>query len=170
MVDTESLLNFFGSPAGDKSLIDYMSKNNISLSSELSLNDDEYRAYIERPDDGFCLIFTDETYFLGKGNQEIGSGEIFFSGVFFYAEGKDGYSQYKKNLPYNISFNDTREDVVRNLGEQSWQRLAKDGKRIIADRWDNLPNVPYQLHITYDKDSGRVRIVSASMPDKPIID
>lgn len=128
-----------------------MAKNNISPNSELALGDDQYRAYIERSSEGFCLVFTDEAVFQGKGDQAIGVGELFYTWIFFHAEGKDGYSEYKGELPGGISFSDTREDVLKKMGTPSWQRMSKDGQRIITDRWE-LPN--YRLHVTYSKKTG----------------
>jgi hypothetical protein len=168
MYETKSLLSLFGYPVSDKKLLEFMSANKISINDELSLGDDEYRGYIERPDDGFSLVFTDEAYFLGRGNFPIGKGELFYSGMFFYSEGKDDYKEYKSDLPFSLSFNDTRTDVLNKLGEQSWQRLATDGRRVISDRWDSLPNVPYRLHVTYDNNTGKISIVSASIPDQPL--
>lgn len=168
MLDTKDLLSLLGLPKSDKKLIGFMSKNQIQVDQELFLGSDEYRAYIERPLLGFCSIFTDESYFFGVGDMVIGEGNLYFSGVFFYSEGKDNYNQYKSDLPFGLSFNDTRQDVLMKLGQQSWQRLAKDGKRVISDRWDDLPDVPYRLHVTYDGQSGKISILSASIPDKPL--
>jgi len=165
-MDTKLLLEFFGCSASNKELEQYMSELSISLADELSLSDGQYRAYIERPKDGYCLIFTDEAYFLGKPNHQIGAGELFYAGIFFHSEGKDGYSQYQGSLPFGLLFSDTRADVINKLGEQSWQRLARDDDRVISDRWDALESVSFRLHVTYDKDSGKISVVSASVPDE----
>ena len=98
----------------------------------------------------------------------VGVGKLFFSTVFFYSEGKDGYSKYQSDLPFNLSFDDDREVVLSKLGEPSWQRLAIDKERVISDRWDNLFSVPYRLHVTYSKDDRKISIVSVTIPDKPI--
>lgn len=168
MIDTQSLLSFLSLPQFDINLNNYLANNQIQLDQELALGVDEYRAYIERPLNGFCLVFTDESYFFGYDNAAIGSGNLYFSGAFFYSEGKDNYTEYDKDLPFGLSFKDVRQDVLAKLGQQSWQRLAKDGKRVIADRWDALPNVPYRLHVTYDGQTGKISILSASIPDKPL--
>lgn len=169
MVDSKEILGFLGLEKTNPKLVEYMKKKEINLDSELFFGNDEYRSYIERPELGFCLIFTDEAYFLGNGDIPIGSGDLFYSGIFFYSEGKDDYRQYKSTLPFGLSFDDTRENVVNKLGEQSWQRLARDGNRVISDRWDSLPDIPYRLHVTYDKETGKISIVSATIPDQPLI-
>lgn len=166
MPDTTQLLLFMGLSSVDKNLVDFMAQNQIHLKQELSLGDDEYRAYIELPKDGFSIIFTDASYFLGKGDSVIGKGDLFYSGIFFHSEGRDGYSEYKADLPFGLLFSDTRPDVLKKLGVQSWQRLAKDGVRVISDRWDRLPDVLYRLHVTYDKETGKISIISASIPDQ----
>lgn len=167
MVDTKELLSFLGCPSSDKGLVDYLNAKQIFLTG-LSLEEDDFDAYVENQKLGFCLVFTDEAKFLGLANQPIGQGKLYFSTVFFYSEGKDNYTEYKSDLPFGFSFNDTRQDVLAKLGAPSWQRLAKDGVRVISDRWDNLPDVPYRLHVTYDSQTGKISILSASIPDKPL--
>lgn len=167
MIETKTLLNFLGYASSDSGLVDYLKANHIFLTG-LALDEDDFDAYVEKQEFGFCLLFTDEAKFLGFSNQPIGQGELYFSTVFFYSENKDNYSEYKSDLPFGLSFNDTRQDVLKKLGPQSWQRLAKDGARVISDRWDNLPDVPYRLHVTYDSQTGKISILSASIPDKPL--
>ncbi|ASK56567.1 hypothetical protein CEQ48_18140 [Vibrio tarriae] len=168
MIDTLFLLSLMEKASGDSKLKSGFDILNLSLPKDLALNDDEYRAYVEYPEFGLCIIFTDESYFAGKASLPIGSGKLFYSGLFFHSEGKDGYSEYKGKLPFGLLFTDTRQDVVNKLGQQSWQRLARDKQRVISDRWDDLPDVPYRLHITYNKDTGRISIISVNIPDKPL--
>src|SRR5690606_14543460 len=132
------LLKFLGCTSSNNGVIDFLVSKLIFLTG-LSLEDDDFDAYVEKRELGLCLLFTDEAKFLGLANQPIGQGKLYFSTVFFYSEGKDNYNQYKSDLPFGLSFNDTRQDVLMKLGQQSWQRLAKDGKRVISDRWDDLP-------------------------------
>lgn len=170
---TDELLSYLGLPGSNQKLIEYMGTLGVDLQNEMFLERDEYGsfdgfdAYIERPNEGYCLVFTDEAEFLGKGDQPAGIGELYFSTVFFYSEGKDNYSEYKEELPFGLTFRDTREDVIDKLGDESWQRRAQDGKRVISNRWDKLPNVPYRLHVTYSKETGMISIISATIPDKP---
>jgi len=39
------------------------------------------------------------------------------SAIFLFSELTQDYSQYKGKMPYNLSFNDTRSDVEKKLGE-----------------------------------------------------
>jgi len=176
MVSTQKLLGYLKLASSEQKLLDYMYTLGVDLKKELFLEKDEYGsydgsdAYIERPLGGYCLLFSDEAEFLGKRDQPIGVGKLYFSTVFFYSEGKDEYSQYKGELPFGLSFEDRRENVVHKLGEQSWQRLAQDDERVISDRWDNLLEVAYRLHVSYYKDTGKISIISATIPDRSLID
>ncbi|WED25504.1 hypothetical protein L3V77_10540 [Vibrio sp. DW001] len=162
------LLSFLGKTSLDIKLINFLKLNGIQLDSTLTLEEDDYDAYLEVQDKGLALLFTDEAKFLGLRNEPIGIGNLFFSNIFFYSEGKDGYTEYKDKLPFGLLFTDTRQDVINKLGQQSWERLARDKLRVISDRWDELPDVPYRLHVTYDKNTGRISIISVSIPDKPL--
>ena len=163
---TEKLLDLLGYPATSEELTNYTSQINIHISEELKLESGDFTASIERENDGFALDFTDEAYFLDKGNLPIGKGKLFYSGIFFHSEGKDSYKEYKGILPFSLSFTDTHSDAVNKLGLQSWQRLADDGIRVISDRWDNIPDVKYRIHTTYDKQTGRISIICIYIPNK----
>src|SRR5690554_5731079 len=101
-----NLLDFLGSGSEDDSLVRCFKENSIELKNQLFLEDGLFRTYMEVQITGISLVFTDEAYFLGLPNQPIGQGELYFSGVFFYSEGKDGYTQYQGDLPFNLTFLD----------------------------------------------------------------
>jgi hypothetical protein len=134
----------------------------INLVSEISLPEDEYRTYIERRTDGTSFVFTDEAMFLGLSSQSIGSGPLFFSNIFFYAWGTDGYTEYPYSLPYGIFFSDKQSDLKSKLGVPEWDRTRDDGS-IIAERW-TMAN-KFKLHVTYSK-TGTIKIVSYGIPDR----
>lgn len=162
---TNELLGFLGKPVTDKELIDYFSKNNIDISTEVKLEADDYSTYLERKNDGYSLVFTDEGMFLNKPEQTFGEGALYFSGVFLYAEGKNGYSEYQEYIPYKIKFLDSRDDILKKMGEPSWKRKKKDGT-IAADRWDKLDASSKRVHITYSKETSSPVIISIGIPDK----
>ncbi len=122
----------------------------------------EYRGYIEKPKDGFAVVLTDEAVFLGKGKSTIGGGVPYVSGLFFYAEGKDGYSQYSEELPYGLDFSQDRDSIVAKLGPPSWERKREDGS-VVADRWDYKTR---RLHLTYSRAPLAPVVVSVQVPDK----
>jgi hypothetical protein len=166
MTNTEDLLSYLGLSESDAALISYMNSISISLADELKLEKGRFWAYIERQKQGFSLSFTDEAMFLGIKEQAIGVGGLYFSCVFFYSEGKDDYLQYQGTLPLKLSFQDTRNTLIAKLGHSSWQEIADDGERVISDRWDNLPDTPYRLHISYYKKTGKVSIFAAEIANK----
>jgi len=162
-MDVGKLKLLLGRPVTDGELEEYMSSQAIDVSNELVLKSGDFNAYIERPKLGFSLIFTDESMFLGKEDQPIGKGPLFFVGVFFYSEGKDGYSQYSGDLPGDIKFSDHRGDVVAKMGEPSWQRKRRADGSIAADRWDFSD---YRVHVTYSKANYCPTIISMDVPNQ----
>ncbi len=162
---TDELLALLGRAVSDKELTGCFSKNSINVSKEIKLESGDYSTYLERKNDGYSLVFTDEGMFLNKPKQPFGEGPLYFSGVFFYAEGKNEYSQYKEDIPYKVEFSDTREELLKKLGEPSWQRKRNDGV-IAADRWDNLDASRKRIHITYYKDKPFPSVISIGIPDK----
>ncbi|GLR13039.1 hypothetical protein GCM10007907_18290 [Chitinimonas prasina] len=88
---------------------------------------------------------------------------LYLSGVFLYAEGKDGYSQFKGNLPMGLSFSIDIKDIGKKLGSPSWVRKREDGS-IAAERWDNAAD--YRIHFSYSKSTSRPVLVSLNMADK----
>lgn len=161
----DELLKFLGKPITDKELIEYFSKNDIDIFTEVKLEAGEYSTYLERKNDGYSLVFTDEGMFLNKPEQTFGEGKIYFSGVFLYAEGKNGYSQSQGYIPYTINFLDSRDDILKKMGAPSWTRKKKDGT-IAADRWDNLDAFGKRIHITYSKATPSPVVISIGIPDK----
>lgn len=134
-------------------------KLGIEPREELLLPDGEYDAYVERPASGFSFIFTDEAMFLGKADQAIGTGRLFFTGVFLYAEGVDGYSQYSHELPEGLDFSDRPSSLRRRLGEPECSRWIDGAVR--ADRWLLEGR---KLHVSYS-DKGQIRVVSYFAPN-----
>jgi hypothetical protein len=162
-MDIEKLLECLGEPISSQRLVSILREKGIDLLGELSLPEGEYRAYIERPSEGFSLVFTDEAVFLGKASQVIGKGELYLSGVFLYAEGKDGYTQFSGGLPKGLSFTLDQESVGKKLGISSWDRKREDGS-VAAERWDNVAD--YRIHITYSKSTSKPVLISLNIADK----
>jgi hypothetical protein len=161
------LLKHLGQSITSQKLLNDLLEIGINPSQELILPDGEYRAYIERSNEGLSFVFTDEAIFLGKADQAIGKGDLYFSGVFLYAEGKDGYKQFVGNMPMNLSFENTRDEIVKYLGKPSWNRKRSDGSTV-ADRWDNSVGCDYRIHITYLKSSKKPVLISLNIADKEI--
>ncbi len=162
-METENLLECLGEPISSRRLASALQEESIDLSNGLILPEGEYRAYIERPTEGYSLAFTDEAVFSGIPNQPIGKGALYLSGVFLYTEGKDGYSQFVGKLPMGLSFFMSRKDIQKKLGSSSWDRKHSDAS-IAAERWDNVAD--YRIHITYSRSTSKPALISLSKADK----
>lgn len=163
-MDVEKLLGYFGHSVNDDKLSRVLLEYNIDLIDEFKSATETGRAYLSRQQTGFSLVFTDEALFLNKGEQPFGKGTCYFTGIFLYSEGKDGFSQYCGELPNKLKFSDTRDTFLEKLGSPSWQRKSpKDNTRIVADRWD-LPE--YRVYVTYYKENNLPQIISFGIPDK----
>ncbi|HEY9199450.1 MAG TPA: hypothetical protein VIR60_08790 [Gammaproteobacteria bacterium] len=156
----EGLAALMGLCIGEPALRVGLLREQVDISKCPPLPEGEYRTYLEMPDQGVSLVFTDEAMFLGKGQQAIGSGPLFFSGLFLYSQGKDGYDQFRGQLPEGLEFADSRATVLAKLGEPSWQRKKSDGS-VAAERWERSGK---RLHITYTNDA-RIEIISVQVPD-----
>jgi len=159
---TDELLSLLGRSVKDYELIPFCAANNLDI-NKVELEPEFYRGYLEKKEEGFSLVFTDEREFLNKAGQVLGKGDLYFSGVFFYSDGKEDFSEYGSKLPQNIRFSDTRENLLAKLGEPSWQRKSRKNNVVIADRWDSSENY---IHITYDKESKLPSVIGVHIPDK----
>lgn len=162
----KNLTPFLGLDQYDSKLIDALREWGVDISIELFLLPERYSAYIERPDQGFSVIFTDEAKFKGIGDQALGQGGLFFSGIFLYAQGQDDYDQYQGALPFELSFDLHATDIARQLGKPSWRSQHSSEGWVGGERWDQLAD--YQLHISYHKDTQKPRIITLQIPDDVI--
>ena len=161
MMNAPALSKILGRSVTDQEAKNYFSSLGINLDKQLSLPEGEYRAYIECPSEGISFVFTDEAMFLGLAQKPLGSGPLYFSGMFFYSQGHDGYSQFNSQLPLNVVFSDTPALLQGKLGEHEWERKNEKGQ-LIARRW-SFPDGK-RLHITFTAQQ-TVLIVSYGTPD-----
>ena len=81
---------------------------------------------------------------------------------------ENGYSRYKRSLPYSLAFELRREEVVKLLGNPThergpiWVRVLSHRVFVCWDRWDwsNL-----SLHIAYPEERDRIKKVTLMRPD-----
>ena len=156
MLEINFVKLLLGLPISDHELIEQLSLYGITVDKDVKLNTGEFTAHVERKKGGFSLVFTDVAMFLSKLNQPIGQGPLYFTGVFFYADGKDGYVGYKGELPDDLDFSYSRMDVLNVLGSPSSQRTRDDGS-IIGERWNHSD---YSLSVTYSKIDNKLTLVS----------
>lgn len=156
MLEVNDAKVLFGRPITDLEVIKFLSLCEINLIKDIALNSGEFTAHVEKKKEGYSLSFTDEAMFLNRDNQPIGKGPLYFTGVFFYSDGKDGYVGYKGKLPGDLHFSDSITDVSNKLGSSSFQRTRDDGS-IVGQRWD-YPDC--SLSVTYSKSDHKVTLVS----------
>ncbi|MEJ2046127.1 MAG: hypothetical protein P8X74_19220 [Reinekea sp.] len=161
-MNASDLCKYLGEKVSLPEFKDFLSQNSVELPTELDLPEGEYNAYIERPDEGYSMVFTDEAVFLGNLSSGLADGELFFSGVFLYSEGKDGYKQFEGIMPQGLNFNSLSKDFISSFGKADWVRKRTDGS-VAAERWDNVTD--YRIHITYDKTTGCPSVISLNKPD-----
>ena len=128
------LKRILGRNVRDIEIINAFGQYGINLKKELQLSEGDYRTYLESQLNGICYVFTDEAVFLNNEEQIIGQGALYFSSVFLYAEGKDGYSEYPYDLPFGLDFTDSLNSIYTKLGPPHWDR--KDGQVVVSERWD----------------------------------
>jgi len=161
-MDLKNLLSLAGRKITDKGLIEAMKREDIDISL-IDLAENEFQAYLEIKDRGIALIFSDESWFLGLEDKAIGTGVLFFTGVFVYLQEQDGYSKYLGSLPHRLSFSYNSDDFINQFGNPSWSRSRPNGS-LVSQRWDNVDI--YRIHITYGKESGLVSIIYLGIPEK----
>lgn len=167
MIEVKKIISFLGRDYNDYELVEYLEENNIFLNSELLLIEGTFNSYVERHEDGYCLIFTTEARFLSKEDWYIGRGRMFLIGIFLYSEGRENYSEYKGEIPFGVHFSQERDNILKKMGEPNWQRLSLDEKQVKADRW----HIDfYRMHITYSRETQKPVVISISIsipiPDK----
>lgn len=160
-MNSEEILKFLGLRSDDVRLISFLASQGVDEQPVLEVGD--FNTYIERQDEGYSLVYTDEAKFLGMMDTPLGSSPLIFTGVFFYSDGYEGYAAFTSDLPQGLSFSDNRDTVTNKLGVSSWQMMDKDNLTVKAERWD-LPN--YRLRVNYARDRNLIGQVYCGLPDK----
>jgi hypothetical protein len=81
--------------------------------------------------------------------------------VFLFAEGVDGFRQYKHSLPNELSFLSSRAVICQQLGAPSRSGEAGGiGIMAVSFAWDRYDLDRDYLHIEYTKGENRIRILT----------
>lgn len=160
MLRLADIFLILGRPNGDQFLVDLFFSNHIDVRKEVKLESGLFTAHLKRMNEGVSYTFTDEAMFLRKSDQPLAEGPLYLSGVFFYADGKDGFAAYEGDLPEGLNFSFTREEILQRLGKSTHQRL-RDDDTVVGDRW---VREKYSLSVTYPKNSTRPVLVSLFIP------
>ena len=150
-MDAQQLVALFGCPAGDPRLEVVLTRLGVTDTPKLPRG--EFTAYLEIQKEGISLVFRDEAS-LKDEDKPLGRGPLVFVGVHFYSAGHDGYAEFTGDLPHGLALADSREDLIRKLGESEWKR-ERDG-RVRNERWI-FPD--YRLAATYSRDGSSLLTV-----------
>ena len=161
-LDIFKLMSLMESRADDPILIRYLEESGIKLEDELELPDGEFNAYVERPDQGYALVFTDEAVLLGDLNAPIGLRPLRLSGIFLYLSEIEDYKPFDGVLPFGLPRLLIRQELTRVLGHADWQRIGEEA-RVTAESWN--VDTARRVHATYQSDGEHVSVLSISRPD-----
>lgn len=96
--------------------------------------------YLEKKKEGFCfLLKTENVLFESKKKSPLINGDYYFTTIFLYADGKDGYSKYEGELPCGFLFSDTCDVISEKIGS------SPDFVNEYIRRWDNLDGIRISL-------------------------
>lgn len=126
------------------------------ITEKLSIDEDDYETYIERPMLGYSFNIISQPYVKNPKFQSGSKKVLILRGCHFYSEGKADYRQYQGDLPASLDFDDSRSDVLEKLGNSDWQ--YQTGGQIRRERWE-FAETDRQLNIEYNKDKEKIRII-----------
>lgn len=156
---TSELFAQIGVPAVAPSFVALARNLGFDLEADLEPLEGEATTYLEKPERGFALAVTDSSTLGSGGGLELplGLNPLVFSNVFLYLTPVDEYLPYEGELPLGLSLPVSREELLRQLGSPSWERLDEAGKPM-AQRW--LLDAGRQLHATYLSDGQTASVLS----------
>lgn len=135
-------------------VISFLSGFSIDVKRALEVEDgfdgdgiykDDGDLYLENLSEGFCfLLKTENSLFESKKNLPLSEGDYYFTTIFLYADEKDGYSEYKGDLPYGFRFSDTNDVISKKIG------VSADFVNEHIERWDNLNGIRLSLSAMVD--------------------
>ena len=141
-------------------ILDFLKiKTNSKLYADMKSFHDEN--IIEKDDDP-------DVYYLYKkdGLSIVTDEEYRINAIHLYSEGKDGYSQYSKDIPNDISFNSSQKNVRAKLGNPNRSGGDYEDKLLgyIAP-WDSYYFDNYTIHISYKKDTNSINMITMMIPE-----
>lgn len=97
--------------------------------------------YLNKPDQGISLMFEDASYFRQETGRQVESDDPVLVAMFFYGPGNDGFKEFRGNLPSNVRFGSSQEELQSALGAsvlfdeefntEAWD--LGDGLRVFVD-------------------------------------
>jgi hypothetical protein len=123
--------------------------------------DETHIAYLEYRKYGFCLYFKEQETF-ETGKEETREGGFRVSALMFYAEKFEGYKAFKGDLPFNISFSDSRTVVRKALGKPAVEGGGEENTFFggFWPEWDEYKQGDYKVTLQYNEKKSRVNLVT----------
>lgn len=113
--------------------------NLVSYRKPLKLPKGESSVYVEAPDFGIVLLFEDAAL-IRPDDISVPEGALVLEAVFLYSSAVAGYQTYAGDLPFGLSFSDTRQISNEKIkAPEIWSEeflsssWDKDGLTAIAD-------------------------------------
>lgn len=122
----------------------------------INIDEDDYETFVTRPMLGYSLIIVNQPFIKNPKYKEKPSGILVLTGCHFYSEGYEDFAQFKGELPFGITFEDSRELVISKLSDSVWQ-YEIDG-RVKRERWE-FAETDKQFNVTYSNDQTSVKVV-----------
>lgn len=126
------------------------------ITEELSVDDDDYETYVERPLLGYSFNITEQESIKNPRYNGQPNKILVLSGCHFNAEGHENYRQYRGMLPNQIDFEDSRDEIMVKLGDSVWK--YEENGMVRSERWE-YAETDRQLNIDYSKDKQRIKTV-----------
>jgi hypothetical protein len=123
--------------------------------------DETQIAYLEYRKLGFCLYFKEQEEF-EKGKEETREDSFRVDALMFYAEKFEGYKAFQGDLPFDISFTDSRTAIRRKLGNPVVEGGGEENTFFggFWPEWDEYRQGDYKVTFQYNEKKSRVDLVT----------
>lgn len=117
--------------------------------------------YLQYKKQGFCLHFREQETF-EKGKEETREAKFRVKALMFYAEKFENYKAFQGELPFDISFSDSRANIRRKLGRPVVDGGGEENNFFggFWPEWDEYRQGGYKVTFQYNKKKSRVDLVS----------
>ncbi len=144
-MDTNNLIPLLGKESSNPEVQKILTSGDQKVKLKLPAGD--FQTYAEFKNLGLSLVFEDSQYFGKKTNTKQPKNALIFIGFFAYSEGEEGFSLFEGALPDGLSFDHSRQVLVREFGEPVF-RFPPSGE-VEEERWDRKG---YRVMVKYGKD------------------
>lgn len=147
---TNSLMPVIGFAINNQQVQNFIKSQGIS--EQLVVEEGENDAYIGRDDKGFSLLFQEANFIDNSRYNKNTDNLLTLAHCFFYSKNyalkNDGYGEFIEDLPFNLLFSDSRDNIIKKLGASKWTRTRSN--KVKGERWE-FDDLDRQLNITYDE-------------------